>query len=158
LQLLEEEYLLRSTHDRRHVEALHPIRSEILAHELTDPVFEPWREAAKLAINHMPEPDLEAFLLYAFARRSQNVEYLIEVICRYRPCTWSGVAAIMRTLLWLGVKEYVEANMSLIVEARTLFTHAWYMALKCDVSGISADGDAGLLEAFKLLEIAATDT
>lgn len=34
LQLLEKEYLLRPSHDMRHVEALHPIRSDILAHEL----------------------------------------------------------------------------------------------------------------------------
>jgi hypothetical protein len=158
LQLLDEEYLLRSTHDRRHVEALHPIRSEILAHELTDQVFEPWREAAQLAINHMPEPDLEAFLLYAFARRPEDVEFLVEAICLYCPKTWSGVAAIMRALLWLGVKEYVSANMPLIVEARALFTQAWYMALKFDISGISSDGDAGLLGAFKLLEFSTADT
>lgn len=158
LQLLDEEYLLRSTHDRRHVEALHPIRSEILAHELTEPVFEPWREAAQLAIKHMPEPDLEAFLLYAFARRPEDVEFLVEAICRYCPTTWSGVAAIMRALIWLGVKEYVAANMPLIVEARALFTQAWYMALKFDISGISSDGDAGLLGAFKLLEFSAADT
>jgi len=157
LQLLEEEYLLRSTLDKRHVEALHPIRSEILAHELTDPVFELWREAAQLAINHMPEPDLEAFLLYAFARRPEDVEYLVEAIYRYCPKTWSGVAAIMRALIWLGVKEYVDANMPLIVEARALFTQAWYMALKSDISGISSDGDAGLLGAFKLLEFGPTE-
>ncbi len=157
LQLLEEEYLLRSTHDRRHVEALHPIRSEILSNELTDPVFEPWREAAQLAINHMPEPDLEAFLLYAFARRPEDVEFLVADISRYCPKTWSGVAAIMRALIWLGVKEYVDANMPLIVEARTLFTQAWYMALKFDISGISSDGDAGLLGAFKLLEFGSTE-
>lgn len=157
LQLLEEEYLLRSTHDKRHVEALHPIRSEILAHELTDTVFEPWREAAQRAINHMPEPDLEAFLLYAFARRPEDVEYLVEAISRYCPKTWSGVAAIVRALIWLGVKEYVDANMPLIVEARALFTQAWYMALKLDISGISSDGDAGLLGAFKLLEFGPTE-
>jgi len=158
LQLLEEEYLLRSSYDLRHVEALHPIRSEILAHELTDPVFEPWRDAAQLAINHMPEPDLEAFLLYAFARRPVDIECIVEVIYRYCPKSWSGVAAIMRALLWLGVKEYVDANMPLIVEARTLFTQAWYMALKFDISGISSDGDAGLLGAFKLLEFSTADT
>ncbi|KAF0216746.1 MAG: hypothetical protein FD174_3569 [Geobacteraceae bacterium] len=157
LQLLEEEYLLRSSCDLRHVEALHPIRSEILAHELTDPVFEPWREAAQLAIKHMPEPDLEAFLLYAFARRPEDVEYLVEAIYRYCPKTWSGVAAIMRALIWLGVKEYVDANMSLIVEARALFTQAWCMALKFDISGISSDGDAGLLGAFKLFEFGSTE-
>lgn len=158
LQLLEEEYLLRSSYDQRHVEALHPIRSEILAHELTDPVFEPWRDAAQLAINHMPEPDLEAFLLYAFARRPEDSECIVEVIYRYCPKSWSGVIAIMRALIWLGVKEYVDANMPLIVEARKLFAQAWYMALKFDVSGISSDGDAGLLGAFKQLEFAAADT
>ncbi len=156
LQLLEDEYLLRSTQDRRYVEALHPIRSEILARELTDPAFEPWREAAILAIEHMPEPDIEPFLLYAFARRAEDVEFLVECVGRYRHKAWSGVAAVMRTLLWLGVKEYVEANMLLIVEARTSFKHAWYMALKGDISGISSDGDGGLLEALK--EFTATET
>lgn len=157
LQRLDEEYLLRSTHDKRHVEALHPIRSEILAHELTDPTFEPWCEAAQLAIKHMPEPDIEAFLLYAFARRPEDIECLVEAIGRYCPKTWSGVAAIMHALIWLGVKEYVDANMPLIVEARTLLTQAWYMALKFDISGISSDGDAGLLGAFKQLEFSPTE-
>lgn len=155
LQLLEEEYLLRSTHDRRYVEALHPIRSAILARELTDPTFEPWRDAAILAINHMPEPDIEPFLLYAFARRTEDVEFLVEGVGRYCPKAWSGVAAVMRALLWLGVKEYVEANMLVIAEARALFSHAWYMALMCDVSGMYSDGDAGLLEAFKQLGFSA---
>lgn len=158
LQLLEEEYLLRSSHDRRYIEALHPIRSEILAHELTDPVFEPWRDPATLAINHMPEPDLEAFLLYTFARRpADDVEFLIGVIGRHCPRTWSGVAAIVRALLWLGVKEYVAANMALIIETQSLFTHAWYMALKFDISGMSADGDAGLLEVLKVFECSTTE-
>lgn len=155
LQLLEDEYLLRSTSDRRYVEALHPIRSEILARELTDSTFEPWREAAILAFYHMPEPDIEPFLLYAFARRPEDVEFLIEGVSRYCPKTWSGVAAVMRALLWLGVKEYVEENMLVIVEARTLFSHAWHMALMCDVSGMHSDGDAGLLEAFKQLGLPA---
>lgn len=157
LQLLEEEYLLRSSHDRCYVEALHPIRSEILAHELTDPVFEPWREPATLAIYHMPDSDLEAFLLYAFTRRpADDVEFLVEAIGQNRLRTWSGVAAIMRALLWLGVKEYVAANMALIIEAQSLFTQAWYMALKFDISGMSADGDAGLLDALKALEFTTT--
>jgi len=158
LHLLEKEYLLRPSHDMRHVEALHPIRSDILAKELTDPTFAPWPQSAQLAINHMPESDLESFLLYSFSRRQADVEFLVGILEQYQPRTWTGVAAVSRALLWLGVQEYVDANMALIIEAKSLFTHAWYMALKFDISGISSGGDAQLLEAMKLLEVNTVET
>jgi len=157
LQLLEREYLLRPTNDRRYIESLHPIRSGILAHELTDPVFAPWPESARLAINHMPETDLEAFLLYAFSRRRPDIPSLVEIVVQHRPKTWSGVAAIMRSLLWLGVLEYVDANMALIKEAQVIFNHAWYMVLSYDIGGIAPGGDEQLLEGLEIFNPSAVE-
>ncbi len=151
LQLLEREYLLRPSDDRRYIEALHPIRSDILAHELTDPALAPWPESARLAINHMPESDLEAFLLYAFARRRSDIASLVAIVEQHRPQTWNGVAAIVRSVLWLGVLEYVDANMALITEAQTRFKHAWYLALSYDIGGIAPGGDEQFIESLEIL-------
>lgn len=157
LQLLEREYFLRPSDDRRYIESLHPIRSGILAHELTDSVFAPWTESARLAINHMPETDLEAFLLYAFARRRTDIPSLVEIVAQHRPKTWSGVAAIVRSLLWLGVLEYVDANMALIAEAQTIFKHAWYMVLSYDIGGIAPGGDEQFLEGLEIFNPSAVE-
>lgn len=157
LQLFEREYLLRSSDDRQYVESLHPIRSDILAHELTDQALAPWPESARLAINHMPESDLEAFFLYAFARRRIDISSFVEVVEQHRPKTWSGVAAIVRSLLWLGVLEYVDANMALITEAKTIFKHAWYMVLSYDIGGIGPGGDEQLLEGLENLNPSAVE-
>jgi len=150
LQLLEQEYLLRPSDDRRYIESLHPIRSDILAHELTDTVLAPWPESARLAINHMPESDLEAFLLYAFARRRSDIASLVAIVEQHRPQTWSGVAAVVRSLLWLGVLEYVDANMALITEAQAIFKQAWYLILSYDISGIAPGGDEQLLKGLEI--------
>jgi len=152
LQLLEREYLLRPSDDRRYVESLHPIRSDILAHEITDSVFAPWPESARLAINHIPESDLEVFLLYSFARRRNDISSLVEIIEQHRPKTWSGVAAIGRSLIWLGVLEYVDANMVLIAEAQALFKHAWYFALSYDIGEIAPGGDEQFIEALAIFD------
>jgi hypothetical protein len=99
IQLLEREYLLRPSEDKIHIEALHPIRSEILSSELTDPAFASWQDTALMVIPHIPESDLESFLLYAFARKPADVDALIGALEDCRPKTWTGVAAIWRALL-----------------------------------------------------------
>jgi len=149
LQLLEREYLLRPSDDKIHVEALHPIRSEILSSELTDLAFASWQDTALMVIPHIPESDLESFLLYAFARKTADVDALIVVLEKYRPKTWTGVAAIWRAFMWLGMREYVIANQELIAEAQKCFGDGWFFLLKYDVAGISQGADERLLEALE---------
>lgn len=157
LQLLEREYLLRPSEDKLHIEALHPIRSEILSSELTDQAFASWQDTALMVIPHIPESDLESFLLYAFARRSTDVDALIGALEKYRPKTWTGVAAIWRALMWLGMREYVIANQKLITEALKCFGDGWFFFLKYDVAGISQGADDRLLEALESFNLSSPE-
>lgn len=139
LELLESEYLVRRSREGRYVESLHPIRSAILAAELTDPAFAPWAESAVLCIDHLPETDLEAFLFHSFLHHSDDAAALLDALARRRFYTWSGLAGVGRSLIWLGVKIYVENNRDVIDEGLEKFGSGWSLLLDFDIANIVSD-------------------
>ncbi|MBB4635622.1 hypothetical protein [Longimicrobium terrae] len=139
LELLESEYLVRRSAEGRYVEGLHPIRSTIMAAALTDPVFAPWAESAAVCIQHMPEPDLEAFLFHGFLHHQDASETLIHAAKERRLRTWAGLAGVGRSLIWLGVKRYVDDNHAVIEEGREKLSTAWSLLLDFDVADIVSD-------------------
>lgn len=137
LELFEQEYLLRRTSDGRYVEGLHPIRSAILVDLLTDPTVQPWAEVARGCIPLIVENDLEDFLLFAFSRRSAEVKHFLDTLGTYRPNTWTGIAGLLRSLLWLGIKDYVTENKPLIDQAFERVGSGWWLMLDFDITNAS---------------------
>lgn len=137
LELLEEEYLLRTSEDGTLVGGLHPIRSMILADILTDPTFYPWAESASTCLSFMFEQDVGSFLLYAFSRHRLELEYLLSALDTYQPRQWIALAGVIRALIWLGTKEYVEANQQLIEDAYKTFNRGWALVLNFDITNAS---------------------
>lgn len=133
IELLEREYLIRVTPDRQLVDGLHPIRSTILADLLTDDALEPWAETARACLSVIVENDMESFLLHAFARRPSDAVGLRASVVQFRPRTWTGVAGIIRALLWLGISDYIASNRGLLDEAHDRFGSGWAMILKIDI-------------------------
>jgi len=139
LQLFEKEYLLRCSPDGNYVEGLHPIRSAILSGLLTDPILHPWSDVARTCLQLVDESDLEIFLLHSFSRHSDATRILVGQLKEHQPATWSGLAGILRALLWLGVYEYVADNKDLIEEAFDLFGSGWLFMLDFDIAGIGGE-------------------
>lgn len=148
LHLFEREYLLRRSPDGRYVEGLHPVRSAILMELLTDPVLAPWPSAAQGCLRLIDERDLETFLLYAFSRHQAESPALIEALAPLQPGTWTGMAGVLRALLWLGVREYVVRNQDLINEAFERFGPGWVFALDFDLAGVTDATTARWWEGF----------
>lgn len=139
LELLEREYLLRRSADRRYAEGLHPIRSAVLAEELSDSTFHPWAATAVAVLAHIPDEDLEAFLLYAFSRHPADVDVVVDCVSAFTLATWSGLGGIARALLWLGLREYVTENELLIREVSDLAGDGWWAALNIDIARVNAE-------------------
>jgi len=115
-ELFEKEYLLRLSEDGSLIQGLHPIRSAILADLLSDSTFSPWSESASICLPFIFERDVESFLLYAFSRHRFEIEPLLNSLTSYQPQQWTAIAGVTRALIWLGIKEYAEANQQLLAD------------------------------------------
>ena len=106
----EQEYLIRVSEDKQYIEGLHPIRSQILVEMLIDSDIESWTDLAALALPMSMETGWETFLLSAYVYNPEIIDDLIDLTMKLEPRTWSGLAGVLRSLLWIGVKTYVERN------------------------------------------------
>jgi hypothetical protein len=139
--LFENEFLLRVSTDRTQIEALHPVRSGLLARELEDPTFAPAEELALQGLSFIPEADLEVFLLYLLSRMPDCWDRLRASLANLEVRTWTGAAGVGRALLWWGVKSYLQENQPIIEEARRI-NDSWATLLMPDVAG-AVDSDFG---------------
>ena len=139
VELLEEEYLVRVTEDRSLLDGIHPIRSEILTDLLTDPVVAPWAVGAAECLNLIDEQDIGAFLLYAFSRRREALNVLLDAVQTCQPQRWTGIAGVVRALLWLGEQNYADSNRAVFDEARLDSGSGWSAVLDIDLAGIAPD-------------------
>ena len=136
LALFEEEYLLRTSEDSTLVGGLHPIRSTILASLLTDPICT-WADTVSISLPFIFEQDVGSFLLYAFSRHLLELEPLLSALNNFQPKSWLAIAGVVRALIWLGIKEYVETNRQLILEAYERVSHGWAFLLNFDIADAS---------------------
>lgn len=151
----EREYLLRVTEDGAFVEALHPIRSAIVARLLTEAeVLTTWSETAAASLPMIAEDDLETFLLHAFASRAEAETTQVVIALReLRPRTVAGAAGVLRALLWLGVKRYTIEHAALIAEVQTRMPNSELIWAVLDPAGLTryAPSLLGFEEALKML-------
>lgn len=137
LEILEEEYLLRTSEGGTLVEGLHPIRSKILTDILTDKVFYPWANTASTCLPFIFEQDVSSFLLYAFLRPTHELEPLLSALDSYQPNRWMAISGSIHALIWLGIKEYVAENYPLILEVYEETNQAWSFVLNFDIANVS---------------------
>ena len=136
LELFEKEYLLRRSDDSSLLQGLHPIRSEILTELLTDSVFCPWSETASKSLPFMFEADVESFLLYSFSRYKEERQTLLDALSTYEPKQWCGIAGVIKALIWLGVDEYVDKNLSLIKDLFADIGKGFLVILDFDIANL----------------------
>lgn len=120
LKYFEKEYLLRVSANQQFLEALHPIRSNILVELLVDPDIDSWVDLIEKAIVITPENDWEIFLLKTYVNHQKIFNELILVTKNLSPESWVGVASVMRCLLWVGIKIYIEKNRKVIDRAKNV--------------------------------------
>ncbi|WP_350430999.1 hypothetical protein ABIS04_10225 [Shewanella sp. H8] len=148
--LFENEYLIRRTADKIHIEALHPIRSKLLVEVLIDPAFSPWIESALSVLPSIPEADIETFLLYSFVEKPNEFEMLFSNLMKLKIETWGAVAGIGRALLWFGIRNHVIENRDVINSSRLLAGgDGWSLILQQDIGrAIESDPVEDLINIF----------
>lgn len=134
LAQFEKEYLLRRSADGFYLEGLHPIRSSLLSELLVKPDLNPWIEIATQVLPLMLEGDLETFILHALVERPADSERLLNLVMTLKPHTWSGIAGVLRCLLWAGVNDYVVTNCAATEAAYKVLGPAWWAVVDFNFS------------------------
>ncbi|MGL1937234.1 MAG: hypothetical protein OCD01_19560 [Fibrobacterales bacterium] len=144
LDKLNNEYILQLSEDRSHIEGFHPIRSRIIASIVFDDTFNLWSSKFEVALPSIVEEDLEVFLLYAFAERSESeINLVINCLTIFTPQKWIGLSGILKSLLWYGVRVYAEKLKPLIKELAAEAPHVNYLfAFDTDISSCSLDKES----------------
>ena len=139
IETFAKEYLIRVDAEYSTVSGLHSVRSSIMLESLLDSTLYSWESIAKECMQLLVESDLEIFLLHAFSRRREEASSVIEQLNKFQPKSWVGVAGVLRALLWLGVRDYTEANRELIDQVYQERGPAWYLLLDSDLTGIAKE-------------------
>lgn len=155
IELFESEFLLKQSSDKRNIEGLHPIRSSIMSEFLTDDSSNPWLEVALECLPIIVEDDLEVFLLHTFSKHKKEAKALFVTILDHQPQTWTGMAGVLRALLWYGVSEYIADNEALIRETFEKFNVGWHLVLDFDIANVSKGKTVNL---FKNMDFVSEET
>lgn len=126
---LEKEYLLRRSDDARHVTGLHPVRSEILASIIADPVLYPWEILALECLPVLEDADFEVFLLHIFRCHSEATCSILSYLNTAKYNSWVAANGVLRALLWLGIYEYVNENENIIRKLEEIYGGGWLVVL-----------------------------
>lgn len=152
IEKLENEYLVKKSLNGKYIQGLHIIRSQKLVEILFDEFTTYKEEYAYKCITLIDEKDLYLFLLQMFHleifRPNQFVEDLYsKTIVR----NWSVYASILKSFIWLGIKDYIKNNSKVIDECRANFGDGWIGVLDF-VFGSNYDRN-GMLNVLKVDDV-----
>ncbi len=120
----EAEYLIRSSADGASIEALHPVRARVMMELLFDPIIDPIAEAMVKSFDFILEEDIGIFLLHYFYEHGWAMA-LGEKLERLRPTQWRVCESMLTSLLWMGVKAYIEENNEAIAQLKAEEPDGW---------------------------------
>ncbi|MGW8820852.1 hypothetical protein ACWGNU_01945 [Paenibacillus lautus] len=137
---MSDEYLIRTSEDGQFIETLHPLRAQIISSILKTEIGEDGNSLMLSALKCMDSSYIQLFLMDFFSKFPYSEE-IIQMIASIKCFNWIACAGIVRTLLWLDVKRYVEHNSETIDTLRKEHGSSWWSFFPMDISGLARPGE-----------------
>ena len=134
IRRLKDEYLIRVVDDNI-LEALHPVRAEIVFDALCEQIDTNIRHVVFKALSCISSQNVRVVLLDYFSHQQYNIED-VQYLSQIKFCDWIGYANVIRSMLWLDVKRYVDGNMTFISSLVEKRGKGWLCFLPLDLSGM----------------------
>lgn len=135
IQRLSNEYLIRRTEDGVYVEALHPLRAQIICDVLKEKIGENSIALMLSVLECVDSYCIQLFLMDYFSGHSFSPEIVSE-IAAVEQRDWIACAGLIKTMLWLDVKQYVEQNYEVIKMLILEHGSGWFTFMPLDISGL----------------------
>lgn len=127
IEKLENEYLIKTSANRRYIEGLHIVRSQKLMEILFDEFSNRKEDYGLRCIPLIAEEDLYLFLVQLFHLNIFDPERFMNNLDKIQFSNWSTYNSVIKALLWVGTREYVEHNRNTIDDCRAIVGDAWTM-------------------------------
>lgn len=134
IRRFKDEYLIRIV-DGNRIEALHPVRAQIISEILCNELGIDAKDIVFKILTCIPSQNIQIILLDLFS----NHKYTIQDVYKLSTILftdWVGYANVIKSLLWLDVKQYVDNNMPVLNSLVEERGKGWICFLPLDPSGI----------------------
>ena len=135
LQRLSNEYLIRRSENGVYIDALHPLRAQIICKILLEKIGENSLKLILAALKCVESNYSQLLLMEYFSKNPYSAEIIIK-IAAVEQRDWFFCANIIRTMLWLDMKRYVEKNQEVIDILVKKRGSSWFLFMPLDVSGL----------------------
>lgn len=139
IRRLKDEYLIRIV-DGNKLEALHPVRAQIVFDALCDQTCIGARDIMFKALSCISSRNVRVVLLDYFSHQQYSIED-VQSLSQTKFNDWIGYANVIRSMLWLDAKRYVDCNMLFIRSLIERYGKSWLIFLPLDLSGIERSGE-----------------
>lgn len=135
IEKLEKEYLVRLSEDRKYLSGLHPVRSKLLLGILFDDYVYPKSVFVFKCLGLMRENDYLRFLLHCLHEKIITPEELINHVKQNPPSDWSLYRALLRSLLWAGIRDYIGRNQEHLDQCYDRYGDTWILIANISHAG-----------------------
>lgn len=125
----EKEYLLKRSDDRKYLTGLHPVRSALMTELLFDEFIVTKTDYITSCLQVIEQQDAYTFMLQALYQKVSTPDQLIADMEKSGQSSWTLHAAATKSLLWSGIRGYVDNNAALIDEVHRKCGDAWYIVI-----------------------------
>lgn len=132
---LKDEYLIRVIDNGKKIEALHPVRAQIIYDTLRSLTASSDKDIFFDVLSCVSSRNIRLILLDYFTRNrfdSDDIQRLAEVPF----ADWLGYANAIKSMLWLDCKCYAENNLDYICSLVDKYGSGWLCFLPMDLSGL----------------------
>lgn len=143
-----DEYLLRITTDGNRLEALHPVRANIIYNVLRTKLVINIVEVLMKALKCVESKYVSIILMEYFTNYEYSLDD-IQMIAKNDYSDWVAFGKAIKAILWLEVKQYVESNIHCFRKLNEENGKGWLCFIPLDPTGIDS---ANEIIAEKMLE------
>lgn len=140
VDLLQKEYLIKISGDKTHIVGLHPVRSKIIKELLFDGEIYLESDYIIDALSFISENTILNFLRNAFRYSELLPNKLIEKLNTFEPQKWQMYYQIFKSLLWKGIADYTNQNISILKEVYADYNKGWMNVVNFDFTNTIKGG------------------
>lgn len=134
IRRFKDEYLIRVV-DGKKLEALHPVRAQIISDALYHLICTSPKDVVFKALPCVSSRSVRVILLDYFSQQQYTIQD-VQRLSQVKFEDWIGYANAIKSMLWLDAKRYVDGNMPFIHSLIEKRGKGWLCFLPLDLSGI----------------------